>query len=287
MQRFLASEAPALCVTPVDATEQAITITAAVSITIKDGAGVTIATGVPVLAADKHSMSFTPAAALATLDSYAATWVGTVGAVEKTWTTEFETVGGRLFTVAKFRETNRAYTDTTKYPFAAVEDARRRAEDRLHEAANLAFVRRGGRLTVTGNNRTRLTLPDFSIRGLYKVLVDDVDVSAETFVLLDNVVERQATIWPAYVTGLGAIGSGNIDIHYWHGLDSPPEPIAYAAMVLCGEYLQESMIPSRATAQTVGDQTYRITIAGRDGSTGIPEVDEIIRDFGRRRLSVG
>ena len=66
-----------------------------------------------------------------------------------------------------------------------------------------------------------------------------------------------------------------------------PGPIARAAVILCREYLAATELPGRATATSIGDQMFRLTVAGRDGATGLPEVDSAVEQFGRRKYGIG
>jgi hypothetical protein len=78
-----------------------------------------------------------------------------------------------------------------------------------------------------------------------------------------------------------------VTVHYVHGYNYPPGAITRAGLILSREYLIKSDIPGRATATTVGDQLFRITVAGRDGVTGLPEVDAAIAQFGRKSFAIG
>ena len=76
-------------------------------------------------------------------------------------------------------------------------------------------------------------------------------------------------------------------LFYRHGMPAPAGPVAQAAMLLAREYLVRSALSSRATVESTEVGSFRISVAGRDRPTGIPEVDAVIERFGRSRPLVG
>ena len=70
-------------------------------------------------------------------------------------------------------------------------------------------------------------------------------------------------------------------------MDAPAGPVAQAAMLLAREYLVRSVLSSRATVESTDVGFFRVSVAGRDRPTGIPEVDAVIERFGRSRPLVG
>jgi hypothetical protein len=53
----------------------------------------------------------------------------------------------------------------------------------------------------------------------------------------------------------------------------------YARYLLLNSVLDQN---ERATAVFTEASGYRLTIAGRDGPTGLPEVDAVLQQFGRK-----
>lgn len=278
------------------------TLTAAGSLVIRDGAGVQVHTATPTLASGRLSASV-PVANLSKLDTYQLTWSGTYAGSTVTWSESVELVGGFLFELADLRAMDRAFADIDKYPTSDLKRVRDWVEDVIEgpRAANIAFVPRGRRVImdgtspdlglgyyplVYGNDYRDLIVPDFAVRSIYSGSINGIALTAEDLAALDvsdNVIHRSAGVhWPAW-----PFGRGNITLHYIHGLAQVPGAITRAALILAKEYLVKSDLPGRATATSIGDQMFRLTIAGRDGVTGIPDVDAAIDQFGRKGYGIG
>lgn len=265
-----------------------LTITAPVTVTIRDGAGTVVVTDVPVISAGKLVYDAN-AALMPKLDTYQLTWTGVAGGESQSWVTEVELVGGYLFEIADLRAQDRAFTDSNKYPIEYLRQARNTVETVIEseKAANVAFVRRGRRVKVNGGSRSvnglyGLDLPDFEVAKVYSVKVDGValtDAQVAAIICDDNTIWSADTRWPS--------GKRNVEIHYEHGMERVPPAITRAGLLLAREYLVKSDVPGRATATSIGDQWFRITVAGRDGVTGLPDVDAAIEAEGRRGYKVG
>jgi hypothetical protein len=277
-------------------------VTAPVSLTIKDGAGTTIHTATPSLHAG-HLDYTVATTVLPKLDTYQFIHTGMVGAEQVTWTEDVEICGGYLFEIAELRAFDRAFLDVDKYPTATLRKVRTWVEDTIEgdNAARVAFVPRGRRVTLSGsspdlnrgyypllygNDYRELIVPNFAVRSLYSASVDGLNLTQtelDGITCLDNILFRSAGIaFPAW-----PFGKNNIKVHYTHGFDKPVGAIRRAALILAREYLVKSDLPARASATTIGDQLFRITIAGRDGVTGIPDVDAAIAQFGRASAAIG
>lgn len=253
------------------------------TIVVKDGAGVTVDSGVPTHSSHPLHYSLN-AALLPKLDTYTVTWAGTISGNPWTWVDELELVGGYLFEIADLRTFDRAFENHNKYPSSHLADARTSVEDVLEgkKAAAVAFVPRGNRAVVDGSGTDNIVLPDFEVRGIYSISVDGValtETEIDDLVIDDNRVYKTSGIW--------AKGRQNVTIHYTHGRDYAVGPIKRAALMLAKEYILASDTPSRATATSVGTQWFRVNIAGRDGVTGLPDVDAAIDQHGRKNLLIG
>ena len=220
------------------------------------------------------------------LDTYTATWTGTVGDETVEWVTEVELVGGFLFTIAQLRGADSAFADDTKYPDATLLEVRTGAEMTIEgdKACAVAFVPRGRRVRLDGSGRDSLRLPDFEGRTVLSVTVDGTAWTEEQIATITVADDR---LWLA--SGIWSKGHRNVVLHYTHGHDRALAPERRAALILSREYLSAPVtgLSGRATATSIGDQMYRITIAGRDGITGLPEVDAAIDQRGRKRFGVG
>lgn len=259
----------------------------AYTITIKDSAGATVTTGTPTYA--NNVLTFPLAAASITkLDTYTLTWTGTVSAVTTTWTSTVEIVGGYLFEIADLRLQDRAFADTTKYPTTMLREIRAWVEDVIEgpRAANVSFVPRGSRILTDGTDRTAIMVPDLEVRSVYSVTVSG---TAWTSPQVATLTIDDGVLWINNDSPISnwTTGHRNVNIHYTHGYSTPPGAITRAALMLAREYLLKTDIPGRATATSIGDQMFRLTIAGRDGVTGLPEVDAAIQQFGRKSYAIG
>jgi hypothetical protein len=71
-----------------------------------------------------------------------------------------------------------------------------------------------------------------------------------------------------------------------HGYEAVPEPVRRAGLIYARTLLIRSAMEQsdRATAVFTDIGGYRLTIAGRDGPTGIPDVDAVLSpdQYGRR-----
>ena len=253
------------------------------TITVTDGAGAVVATGVPTYAAGALSYAL-DAALCARLDTYHAAWTGTMGGVAWSWVSDFDLAAGYFCEIAEIRALDTAFASSSSYPLATLRAARTQIEDALELAGKVAFVRRGRRVSVSGSARgvRELLVPDFEVAELYSGTIDGTALTVTELAAItpdDNVLVRDDTedAWP--------YGRLNIGLHYAHGREFVPSPIKRAALTLFREYLVPSPLPGRATATSIGDQMFRLTIAGRDGHFGIPDVDVAVDDCGRKRYS--
>ena len=278
-----------------DGTTPAVTSPA---ITIADGAGVQVATGTPVYASG--ALTFSVNATLCPkLDVYQCTWTGTVAGQATTWTSSFEVQGGYVCEIADVRNSDRVFTDTVKYPLALLRTVRSSVQDMLERAGRVSFVPRGKRVVLNGSgpdffrgyspllygqDTRKLLLPSVAVTQLYSGSIDGVALTVDdlTSITVDDSILYRSSLYPPW-----PYGRQNIALHYVHGYATVPGPIARAAVILCREYLTGTDLPGRATATSIGDQMFRLTVAGRDGATGLPEVDSAVEQFGRQRFGVG
>jgi len=264
-----------------------VTAEAPFAVVVRDGAGAEVATGTPTAAAGTMSVEI-PAESLQTLDTYELEWTAEVDGDAASWSSTLQLVGGYLFTLAQFRQADRAFENTTNYPADLVAELRMWVEDVIEgpRAAHVAFARRGARATVDGTGRAGLLMPDLEIASVYSVKVGEETWTEEqvSSLVIDDAglyltADSPYSIWPA--------GRQNIVVHYEHGRAATPGPITRAALLLAREYAVSSDVPGRATATSIGDQLFRLTIAGRDGVTGLPDVDAAIAQFGRISYRIG
>lgn len=263
---------------------QIVTPVAPFSVTVYDGSGAEIATGTPTHTDGVFTYDI-PTSAVTYLDVLQAVWTASDadGALMQ-WASSVEIVGGFLFEIADLRNQDRTFT-LDKYPSPVLREVRSWVEDVIEgpRAANVAFVPRASRITIDGSGTHALPLPNLDVREVYAVTVNGTAWSEDDLAQItpaDGLLFLEwGKVWPG--------GKRNITLHYSHGLDRPPGAITRAGLMLAREYLVKSDVPGRATATSIGDQLFRLTIAGRDGVTGIPDVDAAIDQFGRKTYTVG
>lgn len=279
MHRYLSGQPIALSLSATDEDGTAVLVVAPAAAVITDGSGAQVDAGAATVTAGVLSY-LVAADKVAKLDTYQVTWTGSVGGVASTWRESFEVVGGHLFEVADIRTRVREAADATRYPAALIRAYRVAAEQRFERSCRCAFVPRGRRAKLTGEDAAPVLLPDPLAREIYSISVDGVLMTAEDLaqVRLDKAVSAIVYGWRR-----GSV----LDVHYTHGEDSPPEPVRAAVITLAADGMLPNSTPSRATAVTTELGTYRVTVAGRDGATGIPEVDAVIADFGWAAPAVG
>jgi len=244
------------------------------ALTAYDGADVKVLDAVTPTAA-LGSLSYAAAAAsLGSLDTYALTWTGTVSTVSHEWPSTVEICGGYLYEHHELLAFDDAFTGRSQ---ADLDAARTKAEVRFEQAAGVAFVPRCQREILVGDGTTRLRLTRPALRTIRSASIDGTALTADELAAL---VKRE---WGAVdrTDGLVWTADAEILICYEHGEDSPPEPVSLAAILLAQEYLAKRNIASRATSESTDVGFLRLSIAGRDRPTGIPEVDEVAKEFGR------
>lgn len=216
-----------------------------------------------------------PAAVTATLDTYTATATGTTsGGATIVGTATIETVGGFLFGLQQLRDNDRILNDQTRFPDASLPALRTAVEIRAEGVARRAFVPRAKRVTGWTDRAGRIVLGDIDIRTVRSVSIDGTSQDLTNVVVTggDYAIVDAESPWAASCAYVAV---------YEYGLDVPPKPVTDAAMTFAREAAATSNLPARATAMATDVGQFRITIAGRDGSTGIPDVDAVLHLFGR------
>jgi hypothetical protein len=285
-----------LSATATDANGDVVDVTGTLAVTIYDSAGAPVFTGTP-----NGTGSVLPIAVPVEdlpLDTYRSVWTFDVGAATQELVVRFEIVGGFLFELPELRALDPELEDVDEFPEASLELARQRAEYRLEYAANVAFVRRGAFATLSGPSRRTsrsdalisqaweqrhwLKLPHFEVADIYAVAQSGVALTGDE--LADIEIEDNRIYSPSPWES----GRSNISVHYSHGRDVLDPLATYAALLLAKEYaLRSTAIPERATMLSTDIGAFRITQADATGKTGLPEVDAIVGQIGRKHFAVG
>jgi hypothetical protein len=272
-----------LALTPYDdsqGSELTLAAEPAPSVSVSDGAGVEVHAGAAAISTDEHSLSATiPSDALPMLDSYLVRWSATAAGVAYLWTTILEVCGGHLFTLAAMRASR---SEFASLPTEQLLAARTLAEARFEEECRVAFVPRGARERLRGDGSSTLLLARVALREVIALAVDGASWSAEQIAALiaeEAGILRREDGWPA-----GAV----VDVHYSHGYDRPEAPVTDAALRLAREYaFPDSRLPPRAVLQATEYGSFRLATPGRDGATGLPDVDAVIARYSRERPALG
>lgn len=285
--RSLAVGAYSVSVAPTDDDGAAIALIGDVDLEVTDGAG-TVVHSATVTADAGTAKAQIPFADLPHLDTYQLTWSADVEGNPMQWTDELELVGGYHFELAQLRSFDRAFEDTSQYPTEHLRSLRTAAENVIEgeHAANVAFVPRGARAAVDGTGRASIEVPHLEAREVISIMIDGEPWTSEQIntLIVDDCLLRLS---PASPISAWPVGSRNIRVHFTHGRNFAPPAIARAALLLVRDHAVPSNIPGRATASSIGEQMFRMTVAGRDGTTGLPEVDAAIQQFARHRVRAG
>lgn len=256
-----------------------VTPVAPLTIAIADGAGAAVLAATPASSITNGISYDADHAVLAALDTYTCTWTGVVATLAKEWRSTIEICGGYLFEISELRAFDSAFDSVTKFTDAKLRAARTAAEQRFEQACRVAFVPRARRVTIAGDGSDHVYLPDNAVRRIVSLTVDDVAFTVAELAALD--VREWGRV--RRMDGLTFADGAVVEVFYEHGLDYPDGPVAQAVMLLTREYAVRSGLSSRATVEATDVGFFRVSVAGPDRPTGIPEVDAVIADFGRRR----
>lgn len=248
-------------------------------VTLVDGAGVAVSTGTATRVSVGCYDFVLTAANTAQCDTLDATWTST-GA---TFHTTVEVIGSWPVSLAQLRAGNTELADLVRYPAALLRAARDLALDRMETACQVAWSTRRARATLDGDGSGLIILPHSEVQQVLALTVDGTAWAP-----------GDCKLWPW--GGLAAPdgqtwvrGLRNITVDYLHGAARCPAPVADAVVELaigaCIEY--GTRVPERATSMSTEVGTFRLTIPGRDGPTGIPRVDAVIAQYGYVKPAIG
>jgi hypothetical protein len=296
VDRVLTGEPAALRLELVDSDGEPLVATEDGLVSVLDGAGLAVVEDAPATLepveeegegegepAGSSALLYTvDPEALTLLDTYTVVWTVTVGEEALAYLTQLEVCGGHLFTIAAFRA--RASRETTSLTGALIRAARRIAEDRFEGHCHVAFVPRGARGELRGDGTTSLLLPHVALREIYALTIDGAPLSETELAALEpeepGIVRRPRGLrWPR---------GAQIRCHYAHGYDGPSGDVSEAVLKLASEYaVPDRALPPRATSLSTDVGVFRISTAGREHPTGIPDVDAVIEKETRERPAVG
>lgn len=260
--------------------------TGTVTVTITNSAGTTVTSGSATKPTDttgQYEFTLTPSHT-ANLDTYTATWSGTVSAQVNTWTTQFEVVGGFYFSVGEARTFDQGVlSGTNDYPTQDIINGREQVEQRIEQITGVSWVPRGKRLTINGLGTDILHLPGLYPRRVVSLAVTDSSGTVDTYdstELADLVLYDWGQL-SRKTLGTFLSGSRNVNILFEYGHDSPPEPLKRAALMMLRHSLVPSNIEDRAISFSDEMGTRQLSVANSDRRrwTGIPDIDSILADY--------
>lgn len=268
---------------------------AAPTVVITDVDGTTVSTGTATATDATGIYTYTvPSAVTCTLGVYTAEASFDLSGEPASVSYALEVVGEYLFEINEIRDRDHAITESS-YPAGLIRAARESATDAIETAAQVAFSKRASRAILSGDGTSTLLLPDVEVAAILACIIYDEETGTDTAdevtgdELIDVEVNRETGVVTRTDGQVFPVGSNNVLIDYEHGYDRVPAPVREAAITLAIEYLVPSALPARATAQATDLGDFRISVAnidlGRD--TGIPAVDSVIQQFGRRRPRLG
>jgi hypothetical protein len=247
---------------------------------VTDSAGVAVS-GSPFAAvhggANSGQYTITLPSTLSVLDTYDVMWHFPGGSFRPT---QFELVGAFLFAIPELWTFDTQLNNPSLYTPALVRAIRAGVEECFeHEkVGRVAFRPRGSRdhLDGTGTNAimvdhtrpTRVVSSKIGTTALTGPELADLKVYPFGKIVRDTM-------------GSWTRGNLNVELFYEHGLASVPAPIHIAALRYARHLIVKSAfeINDRATAVLTDAGGYRLTIAGRDGWTGLPEVDSVLKSW--------
>lgn len=244
---------------------------------VVDSAGVAVA-GSPFTATNAATGVYQVSipSTITALDVYTVTWSLPDST---TRTTDFEMVGSFLFAQAELRASDPVLADETLYPDALIVNAREATEQRFEAAAEVSFTDRGARELLDGTGRDSLMCAHTYVRGVIAAKIGGTALSGPQLADL-AVYPTGRIVNPSGWTE----GNRNVELLIEHGYQTVPEPVRRAGVLFARSLLLRSALEQsdRATAVFTDLGGYRLTLAGRDGPTGLPEVDAVLSQFGRR-----
>jgi len=201
------------------------------------------------------------------------TWSGVFGGHTEIITETVEIVSSFIVTIAEVRN-NTYLSSTVKYPKATIERARDQAEDLFFRYCHLAFTPRFGVENVS-TGASRLTKYNEYRRVLG---TSGADVVTNVIVGANGQLSNQSF----------AESTGFTNVYVEHGMAYAPSDIK-RAMIEYIEYLLfelTSQIPDRGISITNDFGVVRLSVAGPNRATGLPEVDETLNLYRRNMGAV-
>lgn len=212
-------------------------------------------------------------AALAELGPLICVWSGSLDGDPWTVTDTVEVVDAWPFTLADMRAANTDLADPDRRPAEVLAMARLVACARVEAITRVSWMTRRVTETAPAPAGLTLRLQHPEVQQLHAVSVagasvppSEVDVASAAGVL----------------TRGGGWGSDTVTIDYSHGRTPPPElAAAIRDLAVFSAATWGSRVPERATAVSTDVGMFRLSMPGRDGPTGLPDIDAVLAPYTR------
>lgn len=278
MQRVLRDAPRTLQLELTDADGTLVTDATAATLAVSDIAGVAL-TGSPFTCTGRETGSLEatlPAAATAVLGLYDLLWT-----IERPSGTELrrgqiEVVGGHTYDIAEIRARYAEWSDPEAMPASRLRRNRDAVEDLFERYTRPAMYPRARTVVLDGDGCSVLFLPDMYVHAITSATVGGVALDGGELDALS--IDASGIVRRA--TGAWTWGHQNISTTYEHGLRQVPEDIHDAAVALARATLTQPATPDRATSISTDSGSFRLTIAGKDGPSGLPIVDAVLERWG-------
>ncbi len=196
-----------------------------------------------------------------------------------------------LFSTLEAQQFDRGQIGDKGIDPTAIAAAERRIRSRFYRLCGVAFVSTSASITRDGTGTRELLIPYLELTAVTACTVYDEYLAVyETFDADDlaDLAIDPAGIIIRRTRGTFLRGLRNVSLAITHGMDTVPEEIKWAALKLALWELIPNDVDQRATAVTVDGRTWSMATAGRAGYyTGIPEVDEVLKEHDRRVPGIG
>lgn len=133
--------------------------------------------------------------------------------------------------------------------------------------------------TRSGDGSAVLALPHGKVRSITSVVLDGTTLASDTYWCTPSGLLRLTS---------GAFTAGRqVVVTYEHGYDEPPDAVTDAILQRALELLIPSNLPGRVSSVANDLGFSRYSLAGRDGTTGIPDFDSTAALYGRDSQQFG
>ncbi len=263
-------------VTVVGADGDQVALDALPAVVVKDPTGAALSPALTVVAdpiAPGRYLANIPAGhpALTSLGLLTIVWTGALAGQPWTVTDTLEVIDAWPFTLADMRAANTDLADCDRRPAEVLAMARLVACARVEAITRVSWMTRRVTETVPAPAGLTLRLQHPEVQQLHALSVagasvppSEVDVAAASGVL----------------TRGGGWGSDTVTIDYSHGRTPPPElAAAIRDLAVFSAATWGARVPERATAVSTDVGMFRLSMPGRDGPTGLPEIDAVLAPY--------